>query len=518
MDRPSHSSCITRKTEQLCLVLLLAFLLAWDLWALLVDQQLTIGPDSFLFHTLRVLGDLDRGGGPGALFLEAPKGPVPAALALVLVKLVGQVPLATRLLSTLAHGVLVLQAHDLGRRLGENPRAGLWAALICGTAPMVVGWSRMDFPEMLLAVMVIATLQLLLRVTLDHVIPALVLGVALGLGILTKPGFIVYAIGPGLWFLYMRLRSRRALYRAAIALVATAAVAGPWLLVNTEKIGRNIAGATHLPAGAWEKASSYLTLPGVWPLLLVFAAATAGLWRWRPARRQLLAPLVLMVVIPLGLLLFVFDYWSRYLIPAIPAAAVVVGAGISELQGRFSGYRVAAAGLVTALLALFVCLNFSTPLPSPHRSHLAGMLSPNPRPLSGLKRAISTLGSHGRSVLLVFASPGVFAYTEGFVVPSEIWRFHGLKLEPIDLTSAQQLLAGGAPLPVLLVQESHEQVIDDLTTNRWRPDSETTVELAEEMQRRLSWFSRHTGRQRLLSTIDPGLERVRLSAYLVRDR
>lgn len=506
---------MARKTEQLCLVLLVAFLLAWDLWALLVDQQLTIGPDSFLYHTLRVLADR-----PGALFLEAPKGPVPAALALVLVKLVGHLPLATRLLSTLAHSVLVLQAHDLGRRLGESPRAGLWAALICGTAPVIVGWSRMDYPELLLAVMVMATLQLLLRVTLDRVTPAVVLGVAIGLGILTKPGFVVYMIGPGLWFLHVRLRTRRALVGAAAVLVATAAVAGPWLWVNATMIWQNIAGATHLPAGAWEKARSYLSLPGAWPLLLLFAAATVGVWRQRPATRQILAPLVLMVVISFGLLLIVFDYWSRYLIPVIPAAAVVVGAGISELQQRFPRHRyparIAAAGLVATLLALFVWLNFSTPLPSPSRSHLAGMLSPNPQPLSGLKRAISTLSSHGSSVLLVFASPEIFGYTEGLVVPSEIWRFRGLNLEPIDLASAQQLLAGGKPLPVLLVQEGREQVIDDLTTNRWRPDPETPVELAEEMRRRLSWFSRQTSRQRLLSAIDPGLERVRLSAYLVR--
>jgi 4-amino-4-deoxy-L-arabinose transferase-like glycosyltransferase len=511
---------MARKTEQLCLVLLVALLLAWDLWALVVDRQITIGPDSFLYHTLRVLGDLDRGGGATALFLEAPKGPVPAALALVLVQLVGQVPLATRLLSTLAHGVLVLQTHDLGRRLGESPRAGLWAALVCGTAPMVVGWSRMDYPELLLAAMLLATLQLLQRVTLDRMIPAVVLGVTLGLGILTKPGFVIYVIGPGLWFLYVRLRSRRALARAAVTLVAMAAVAGPWLLVNAGMIGQNIAGATHLHAGAWEKARSYLSLPGIWPLLLVFVAATVGLWRHRSATRPLLAPLALTVLIPLGLLLLVFDAWSRYLVPVIPTAAVVVGAGISELQGRFSRHRypalIAAAGLVGTLLALFVWLNLSTPLPSPVRSQQAGMLSPNPRPLAGLERAISALGSHGRSVLLVFASPEVFGYTEGLVVPSEVWRLRGLELEPIDLTSARHLLAGGDPLPVLLVQEGREQVIDDLTTDRWRPDPETTVELAQEMRRRLSWFSRQTGRQRLLSAIDPGLERVRFSAYLVR--
>src|SRR5712691_9781059 len=99
--------------------------------------------------------------------------------------------------------------YGLGRRLADE-ETGWWAAFLFGTAPFVL-FSLTNFQlDLPLAAMVAVTLYLLLRADdFSHAGWCAALGVALGLGMLTKPTFGIYILPPLLLSVWRGLGSGR---------------------------------------------------------------------------------------------------------------------------------------------------------------------------------------------------------------------------------------------------------------------------------------------------------------------
>ena len=112
-------------------------------------------------------------------------------------------------------GVAMACVYGLGRRL-SGPETGLWAAFFLGTAPFVV-FSLTNFQlDLPLAAMVALALYALVRAeAFTDARWSLALGVALGLGMLTKPPFAIYQ-------LYFRLAAGLEVPYLAIVLVLVA--------------------------------------------------------------------------------------------------------------------------------------------------------------------------------------------------------------------------------------------------------------------------------------------------------
>ena len=131
----------------------------------------------------------------------------------------------TVILAFLTHGMGAV--YVLARDVAGAP-AGVVSALVFGTAPVVV-FSALRFQlDLPLASMVALTLLVLTRVVaFEHRGWSVVAGLALGLGMLTKPPFAAYVLAP-LVLTAARIRSRRAVANLALALLIGGALSLPW--------------------------------------------------------------------------------------------------------------------------------------------------------------------------------------------------------------------------------------------------------------------------------------------------
>ena len=117
-----NSRDITRRQGQLGLGLLLLFFLAWDLYAILADQQLgTDASDTTLVDYFHFQFTLRESSITDWLTSGNVKGPLATLLICLLEPLVGDWLIASRLLSVLAHGVLLWLVSRLVLRLSWRP-------------------------------------------------------------------------------------------------------------------------------------------------------------------------------------------------------------------------------------------------------------------------------------------------------------------------------------------------------------------------------------------------------------
>ena len=131
------------------------------------------------------------------------------------------VPLTAQAVMLAYLAVALIAVFALGARLWD-PAAGLMAAFLLGTAPFVV-FSLLNF-QLDLPLMAMVALALYALVCTDHFSHrgwSIAFGVAVGLGMVTKPPFAAYVLPPLLWAAYHALRApdrRRRLGLLALAL------------------------------------------------------------------------------------------------------------------------------------------------------------------------------------------------------------------------------------------------------------------------------------------------------------
>jgi hypothetical protein len=237
-----------------------------------------------------------------------------------------------------------------------------------------------------------------------------------------------------------------------------------WWLVPIART--TLAYATQSSSGAsgdawWAGLHHYLVLPGMGLIVAGAVAGTVALWRWaRPAWRYVwpLAGAVGLSLIVHGLGAAV---WSRYLVPLVPMAAVLAGAGMSVTLGRL-GQRLSVAlpralswGLVSAMLGAFVGTNLvgDDNLQGP-RAESAGLVSPDPRPYYGFSKAARAWGATARTFSWVKDSNFAAADTADVEV---LWSSRGL-----NLTEATgPLMEQSQPAAVMMVRYHADQPVQE---------------------------------------------------------
>jgi hypothetical protein len=441
------------KKYSLALALLILFCAGWDLRAVLLDQRPGVTVSDTTLADLMQLRMLVRVEGIWTwIQAGSVKGPLAALLGAGLTPLVGDPLLAVRLLGVLLHGLLLAMVYRLGAKLGGGPAAGLLAALIGATFPMQFGWFRMDFHEPLVAVAVVATLGLLLGEPLRSPAAGALLGLVAGLGLLTKLSYPLFVLLPGALVLVTRLRSRRALLSLVLALAVAAAVISWWLIPSWGEVSRNLADSSHSELPLLRKLRFYLLdLPGVLPLLLAGLAGGLVAWRRRVAPGRALWMLVLSLLGGALPLLLLFDFWSRYLVPLFPVAALLAALGLVGLGRWVAGRgwsrlpRVAAGMLALALLAQYVVVNLrGLPAHSEEREFHAGMVIPDRRPYRGWELGVAEIKRRRLPVIELPSGPNSAAFPG-------LWEERGHRLQTLHLDDARQMLLEGRPLYALYI-------------------------------------------------------------------
>lgn len=261
----------------------------------------------------------------------------------------------------------------LGRRLFDVG-TGLLAAFFFGTAPFVV-FSLTNFQlDLPLAAVVAAALYVLIR-TEGFSRPAWCawLGVALGLGMVTKPPFAGYILPVFLWVLWRALSAvdrRRRVGWLAVSLVIGAAIALPWYGPRVLGLPLQIANRSFKFAGqeaqaAYLSAESLFYYPRVLPSQLGPLATLLFLWGIWAARRlrDSRAFLWLAGVVPFFLFSLIQNRNLRYTLPILPAAALLAAVGARSMRPewrRGGACACLAVGLLQVSMAAFA-------LPAPPR-------------------------------------------------------------------------------------------------------------------------------------------------------
>ncbi len=504
--------------ERLYLTGLIGFLLGWDIWAILLDQRLK-APDTFVMATIQLMMDLREWEIWRWLGTLGPKGPIGSVLSLPFLAAGMEVPAASRIITVFAHGALTLQSYDLARLVyAEGPdvsptaarRAGLWAALLCGTCPFLFGVCRLSYHDVLLAVGVIGAMQVMLRARMDRPGPAALLGLVLGLGLLTKHSFSLYMVGPGLWFVARRLRGvRSGLYFVLMGLVMIA-VAAVWLIPNFEAMKENLEQNSGLPSVSWAaELGFYLSLPGALPL---FVAASISAVALAVRRRISLWTLALLLTfIPMVLSLHTVTAAARYMIPVIPMWAVLSGCGLAWALSRLDvkPRALALGGATAALAVLFVYLNLTGVTPPPPiggtkpqaREDYGGIISPDTRKHDGWRKAVSGLRPD-EDVLLAYDSNEAFCERLSQEI---IWHRRGVRTNFIHtLADAKKRLAEGRTVAVLYIRGKPDRPLQEkIPPDMWHPVRPGEFGGMADLIRRVSWLASQKQRQLVTRSKDP---------------
>lgn len=291
---------------------------------------------------------------------------------------------------------------------------GVPGALVAAVLVPAYGWvtwmGRMVMTDLTLTATVVWTLVLLSRpLELSAPGAARRLGIAIALGFLAKWPYAFYTFLPLSWLVWRHWLAAgrdvraRAFWRPLVpVLVWPLALAGPWYVRSVPSLLHRA--SWHLGTGVVEDegdpaALSFAALAyyaqKLWleylslPLVILFAVGVVVLLRaWRRGDRGELAtpaawlPLGLSVAGALVCLELITNKDGRYLMPMIPALAVVSGAAVASLPARARGAAVLLAALLSWGLAYRTLFVVSPPDPRDWKiADTAAVLAPRLDPV-----------------------------------------------------------------------------------------------------------------------------------------
>jgi 4-amino-4-deoxy-L-arabinose transferase-like glycosyltransferase len=377
-------------STRLAFAALSLFFLGTSLIWLRLDHSPPSWDDAYYLANSLVLYDsLAEGGVPGYarqfLTMMCSKPPLIAALPTPVYLIFGRKPRAAYLINLVFLLVILSAVYWLGKRYA-SPRAGLLAAAIVGTMPMIYGLSRWFLVECGLTALVCVAMCVLAEWNrFDGAWKGFLLGAACGLGLLMKTSFPFFIAIPILYFVW-RMRPRALLASAA----AAALIAAPWYLVHWRA-----AFQTAVNAGSATTANVYGTgavfsLADIWnycvnlantgPTLYFLALPILAVAFFRTLQPAAMRGLLLCAMWAAPILFLIFGHYRdlRYAAPCLPALALALGILLDmAFRKRFA----AAAAITAVLLALplLSMLQTSFGILGDRRIEMGGLLFVAPR-------------------------------------------------------------------------------------------------------------------------------------------
>lgn len=263
-------------------------------------------------------------------------------------------------------GLLIFSTYAIARRIAGEYAAVL-AAFLVSMYPVIFGLSRVYLLDVALTAMTtFAFFCLLWSESFRHSWRSLLLGVAIGLAMLTKWTFIAFFTGPLAIALYTALRypAPRRLINIAVAGLTSLLVALPWYLYNFASLqqflhhnGLLAAQLENDPAVLSFASFAYYPLALVqeqilFPFFLLFLTGTLLALRRVKLNSDLLMLLAWLVVGYVASSLFI-NKDPRYTMPYLPAFALLSAIGLMQIR------RLAIQRGLLALIILYALVQFA---------------------------------------------------------------------------------------------------------------------------------------------------------------
>jgi 4-amino-4-deoxy-L-arabinose transferase-like glycosyltransferase len=373
----------------------LFFLGTTFLW-LRLDRSAPAWDDAYyLTRSLVLFDSLTEGGvlnyARRCLNIMDTKPPLIAALPTPVYLLLGRKFRAAYILNLIFLLVIFVALYRMGKRYA-SPRAGIIAAFVAATTPMIYSLSHWFLVECGLIAMVCAAMSSVSADDNRHsTLMAFLLGTACGLGLLLKTSFPAYVLVP---LVYLAITARPVLLhpRPILMFLAPAVViASPWYALNFRHALK-----TAVHAGSSQTASIYQTgeifsWKDTWEYLVNVAnaapvlyligalvlAALAGALALSSSHRK---GLLLCALWASPLLLLALSHYRdlRYAAPLYPALALAFGIFADAALRRRRHLAIAVLSIVL-ILPLISMLQTSFGVPSQRPWRLAGLLLVPPR-------------------------------------------------------------------------------------------------------------------------------------------
>jgi len=256
-----------------------------------------------------------------------------------------------------------------------NSKASLLCCFVLFMYPLIFGLSRQLLPEICLLCIVSLSMLLLLKCDYFRNIKySLLLGVSIGIGMLTKMTYAAFLIGPFIYVMYKSLTlSRKArlnlLYCLIIAIGLSAIWHGPNLkqhfsLIFSMSYGK---GASWASRGTLFSADALLYYPReimyygisfLFSLIFLFSSTRFFI---KNKDKDMKFIFLLWILTPVILFSIFLGKDVRFIIPIFVPIAIITGQGIYEIKNKIMKYALITMLVVTGFFQ-FMCYSFRIPM------------------------------------------------------------------------------------------------------------------------------------------------------------
>ena len=245
--------------------------------------------------------------------------------------------------------VLFFSVYYIGRKLVDE-KLGLFAVFIVSMYPYIFGLSKMFLLEFALTSMVCFSFCCLLYTdNFNYRGYSALFGISLGIGMLTKPTFIFFLIGPLIiaiisifWNYKLISIRRRAKLNLGIAFIISIIIGGSWYFPRlSDQWYQHICSKWSSFLGPLKISTSviyYFKLLILDQIAPFFAFLfLAGLILLLKDRRRLRSLLVLLwwIIVPYAIFILINVRFMYYTVPNLPAIALISSGGILSIQNRY---------------------------------------------------------------------------------------------------------------------------------------------------------------------------------------
>ena len=247
--------------------------------------------------------------------------------------------------------ILFVSTYCLGKKLSGEYRTGLYAAFICGMYPMIFslsGFAMLDLP--LTAMVTLCFCSLVYADGFESPRESVLFGICLGLALFTKWTAPFFIAGPFIYAVIRALSERqnrlRKIRNISFSLAAAALISNWWYVhqitsayfIRRDKLesfcrfGTAITERTH-PFYTLEGISFYARTFFPYQLSLFFSVFFLFgliLFLRSPSRHKVF--LFAWIILPYALLTLIISKSPRYIMPVLPAMALITAMGIRSIR------------------------------------------------------------------------------------------------------------------------------------------------------------------------------------------
>lgn len=274
-------------------------------------------------------------------------------------------------------GILFVSIYYLGKKI-MNEHCGILAAFTVAMYPYIFGLSRMSLPDFASVAMVCLSLCLLVYADkFKNTFFSIVLGLAIGLGILTKLTFIFFLVGPAVIMVIDALKDKdravlrkKIIFNLSLVVILATIIGGAWYFPRFNflwktyisfgfQVRKPISPPETFSIASFVYYFYILTSSQIAPLFTILFFM--GLIGFLKNRDKLTLPIILWIIVTYIIFTLINNKHPRATCPYLSVFALITAAGVLRLQARWLKRLMVFMIVLGGLLQFFI-ISYTNPI------------------------------------------------------------------------------------------------------------------------------------------------------------